>query len=224
MTFSTTATTSYASDPAQLVRETVAKLKDVPVRAGVLFVVGAPGGVVAKALAEALPGVPFAGATCKGAQAGLLGLWFTGEVHVAVASGAVSRTLAESAIARGGFKPFQARLAVLLAKASRGASASLFEVLPKSSAFFGAEVTEAWTHEGLVDGALFVSDWPTQRAVGFEGLEATLQRKGIARETVVGSMQLEADEVLSLYGVPDRSPESPRVATLVVSRAVDRAD
>lgn len=224
MTFSTTTTTARGHDPAHLVRETVAQLQGKAVRAGLVLVVGARGGELSKQLAAALPGVSFAGATCSGGEASLLGLWFTGEVHVAIASGAVTKALADAAVARGGFKPFQTRVGVLLAKAGRTTRASLFEVLPKGAAFFGADAADVFTHEGPVEGALLISDWPTQRAVGFEGLQATLARKGITRESVVGSLQVEASEVTALYGVPDRSPDAPAVVTLALSSAVDRSD
>lgn len=243
MPASTISTLARGTSPESLVSETVAQLETVgALRGGVVFATGGLGhAALAARLAQALPGVEWMGVTALGSEPALAGFWLTGEVRAAVAAGARGRALAETAVARGGLKAFQTRLALLAAGSGEPLLGELFEVLPKGAAFLGADATEVWTAQGRADAALLVADWQPRLTVGFEGAELALARSGIAPSSVVGLLRLHTGaldplpatlpaapqavaQVHRLFGVPDRSPASPATATLVLSDLKDRAE
>lgn len=224
MPFLATAT-SASGDVETLVRLTAAALEGLPAGHGVLRLSGADGPAVARGLARALPKASFLGATCAGdGEARLEGVWFNEGMRGAVAEGEVTRALAEAALKGAGLEPFEARAAVLWAKAGRDAAASLFEVLPARTAFLGADVDGVWTQRGEADAALFVCDWPLKRVAAFGDLDDGLRRAGMVKSNLVATLSLEASAVKALYGAPGRTPDGPARAALFLSRIEDRTE
>ncbi len=216
-----------------------ASIGDLPVRAGVLYASATNHLGVADALTRLLPGTDLLGATTRDYDPSLVGLWLVGEVRAVVAERLRADqggwALAEAALGKAGFKAARTRLALLHTMASgEEAAAQVFEVLPKGTAFLGAEVAEVWTHSGAVAEALLVADWPGEIAAGFETTAQVLARHGIPADTCVGMLRLHTGltevtpealarlpqvtaHVNAIFGVPGRSMQSPGNGTLVLS-------
>ncbi|MGC4120961.1 MAG: hypothetical protein QM765_41575 [Myxococcales bacterium] len=243
MAASTVVTRVRGADLAALVTGTFDQLRasigDQPVRAGILYASATNHLGVADALTRLLPGTDLLGATTRDYDPSLVGLWLVGDVRAVVAERLREDqggwALAEAAISKAGFKSFKTRLAMLHTMAEgEKVAAQVFEVLPRSTAFLGAEVAEVWTHSGAVAEALLVADWPSKVASGFDTTTQVLERKGIPPETCVGMLRLHTGltevtpapltslpqitaHVNAIFGVPGRSMQSPANGTLVLS-------
>lgn len=220
-------TTVQGADVAQVVAQTVSRWPTREVRGGVLVARGLDVAALTAALAAQASGVQLLGVVADGAP-GLEAVWLTGPVHVAVVRG---DALATRAVEQLGVPSHRVRLA-LAHLPSLAQVDALFETLPRGAGFVGAEVTRGFTHEGPADAALLVADWPTKLAVGFEGLAAALQRKGLDATQVRAALSYGASagsgSVLvpakSLAGVRDRAPAAPASAVVALSDVVERAE